>query len=173
MKILILQTVNGWYWAPTVPEDELVLCTDKERVYSIKQGLSRFKHDLQTIFIRFSDTQLQNTFTGQTFSTAIKNCSMVQYLLNSPNRSFLRWYYHNHLYPLQSVNPITQGNHSLGIAIRSNINRICDAASLNLSIKLDTERNKLNTHREIKYAGLLTKLLTNQSHVLKIKKKCI
>ena len=28
------------------------VCTDKERIYSVKQGLTRFKHDLQTIFIR-------------------------------------------------------------------------------------------------------------------------
>ena len=28
------------------------VCTNKARIYSIKQGLSRFEHDLQTIFIR-------------------------------------------------------------------------------------------------------------------------
>ena len=28
------------------------LCTNKAQIYSIKQGLSRFEHDLQTIFIR-------------------------------------------------------------------------------------------------------------------------
>lgn len=28
------------------------VCTNKARIYSVKQGLSRFEHDLQTIFIR-------------------------------------------------------------------------------------------------------------------------
>ena len=43
-----------------MPGDELVrfrpnvarVCTNKARIYSIKQGLSRCEHDLQTIFIR-------------------------------------------------------------------------------------------------------------------------
>ena len=45
-----------------MPGDELVryearVCTNKARIYSIKQGLSRFEHDLQnnfhTIVVRF------------------------------------------------------------------------------------------------------------------------
>ena len=68
------------YWAPTVPGDELVrfrleCSTNKARIYSIKQGLSRFEHDLQndfhTIVVRSSTVcyglvRLNTTFTRLT-----------------------------------------------------------------------------------------------------------
>ena len=45
------------YWVPTVPVDLLARVrleyntssTNKARMYSVKQGLSRFEHDLHTI----------------------------------------------------------------------------------------------------------------------------
>ena len=50
-------TRANWYeyWAPTVPGYDLDsnvarVCTNKARIYSIKQGLSRFEHDLQSDF---------------------------------------------------------------------------------------------------------------------------
>ena len=65
MKLAILV---DWYkyLAPTLPGDELIrfrlecstsISTNKARIYWIKQGLSRFEHDLQndfhTIVVRF------------------------------------------------------------------------------------------------------------------------
>ena len=49
------------YWVPTVPWYEwdsnvARVCTNKVRIYSVKQGLSRFEHDLQTIFTQLSDS---------------------------------------------------------------------------------------------------------------------
>ena len=45
-----LQPCLGMSWYDL--DSNLRVCTNKARIYSIKQGLSRFEHDLQTYFIR-------------------------------------------------------------------------------------------------------------------------
>jgi len=64
------------------------VCTNKSRMYSIKQGWSRFKHDLHTIFIRF--------FNGSKYG-------LVRYGLLRLNTPFLRFTWH--LHGLQTVLP--------------------------------------------------------------------
>ena len=47
-----LQPCLGMSWYD-LDSNAARLCMNKARIYSIKQGLSRFEHDLQNDFIRF------------------------------------------------------------------------------------------------------------------------
>ena len=47
-----LQPCLGMSWYD-IDSNVTRVCTNKARIYSIKQGLSRLEHDLQTIVVRF------------------------------------------------------------------------------------------------------------------------